>query len=64
MSFSSDRLLMTVVGITSRSTYKENMNEKCEKYARPRAATYTTVHRRETGRSGAEKAIFGSAEPI
>lgn len=55
---------MAVVGVTSQSTYREDMDEEWSEYARTRIATYVTVHRGMTGDSEEGKAIVGLVEPF
>lgn len=44
LSFSSEHSPMGVVRVTSRSTYMDNIDERCDEYARTRIATYSIVN--------------------
>lgn len=61
---SSERPSMAVVEATSRSTYRGNMDAKCNEYARTSIASYISVRRMGTGGSAEAKVIAGSAKPF
>lgn len=63
MSFSSERSLMAVVEVTSRSTHRKDKNDWWDEYARAGTAIYVIAHRKETGGRGEEKMVLGSAQP-
>lgn len=55
---------MAVVRVTSRSTYRDEVDELWSEYARTRIATYTVMHRSDAGGRVERKVIADSAEPF
>lgn len=62
ISFSSEHPFMAVVEVPSRSTYRDDMDEVWNAYARTGNATHIILQKERTEDSGQEKVIVGSEE--